>query len=705
MARRCSRGHDGSLRPGGRTVRDTSSLPRPRGRARAPGAAGPPRGRAHGRPRQRARSTRSCRSSPGRPRARSSSGCTRRRTSTPSSRSAPAGGGRIDADTGAGRRVVGRRLLAAGAGLTPSRRSTGARPTPRSAPCGRPVTTPPRHAPWASAWSTTSPSPPRRWPTGASGSLIVDYDAHHGNGTQDIFYDRRPRALRVAPRVPAVPGHGRADRDRARAPASGTRSTCRCPPGATGDVYLPAIDDVVAPVVRRFDPTWLLLSAGFDAHRRDPLTGLGLSAGDFADLTERLAAHGAAGRRDRLPRGRLRPPGAGRLDRGRARAPSPASTCARRRRRRGGPAREVVDARGRERSVAGRPSIGSTHRSRASTVVPERFAPVLGRAPPLAERFARRRPSALPRRRHRARPARSGATITGDYRPHHRRPARPRSKRILVGLGRRRVDPGRALRHHRRPARRAEPTRSPPTGPRCTTPTPASPTSSSPTPSRPTCPAATSPSTPWRCALDARAARADRPLRRRRRPRRQAPAHAARARRVASATTRCGCCGRPASSPATASTPDAGPGRRGRGASRDRLEIVSAERIRDELDKLIVVDDPAAGLWFLRRHRAGRGVPARAAGDAPRAGPDPPPQGRAGPHDRRGRERAPATPRPDFDFRHAAGRAVPRRRQAQDPLVPRRQGRDVPPPRGGRRPHDARADAGAALLQRRHRAR
>jgi acetoin utilization deacetylase AcuC-like enzyme len=68
------------------------------------------------------------------------------------------------------------------------------------------------------------------------------------------------------------------------------------PEGATGDLYLRAFGEVVEPVVRRFDPTWLLLSAGFDAHRRDPITGLGLSSGDFAVLTARLATLVPAGR-------------------------------------------------------------------------------------------------------------------------------------------------------------------------------------------------------------------------------------------------------------------------------------------------------------------------------------------------------------------------------------------------------------------------
>jgi acetoin utilization deacetylase AcuC-like enzyme len=62
------------------------------------------------------------------------------------------------------------------------------------------------------------------------------------------------------------------------------------PAGATGDVYLHAFDEVIAPVVERFAPTWLLISAGFDAHREDPLTDLGLTAGDYPLLTRRAMA-------------------------------------------------------------------------------------------------------------------------------------------------------------------------------------------------------------------------------------------------------------------------------------------------------------------------------------------------------------------------------------------------------------------------------
>lgn len=68
----------------------------------------------------------------------------------------------------------------------------------------------------------------------------------------------------------------------------GRTSTSRSPPGTPGDAYRAALDEVVAPLAETFGPTWALVSSGFDSHRADPLTNLGLSAGDFADLTTRV---------------------------------------------------------------------------------------------------------------------------------------------------------------------------------------------------------------------------------------------------------------------------------------------------------------------------------------------------------------------------------------------------------------------------------
>ncbi len=125
---------------------------------------------------------------------------------------------------------------------------------------------------------------------------IVDFDAHHGNGTQACF-ERDGRVLYVSfHQWPLYPGTGRLD-EIGHDGGVGTNCNLPFPPGATGDVYLAACDAVVGPLVERFEPTWLLLSAGFDGHRDDPLTGLSLSAGDFGLLTERLAALVPAGRR------------------------------------------------------------------------------------------------------------------------------------------------------------------------------------------------------------------------------------------------------------------------------------------------------------------------------------------------------------------------------------------------------------------------
>jgi acetoin utilization deacetylase AcuC-like enzyme len=126
--------------------------------------------------------------------------------------------------------------------------------------------------------------------------VVIDYDAHHGNGTQAVFYDD-PRVLYVSfHEYPLYPGTGALSETGSGA-GVGTTVNLPFPEGTTGDVYLAAIDEVVAPIVATFAPTWLLVSAGFDGHRRDPLTGLSLSAGDFATITARLLAFAPAGRR------------------------------------------------------------------------------------------------------------------------------------------------------------------------------------------------------------------------------------------------------------------------------------------------------------------------------------------------------------------------------------------------------------------------
>ena len=117
--------------------------------------------------------------------------------------------------------------------------------------------------------------------------LIVDWDVHHGNGTQDIFWNH-PEVLFVSSQLEDHwPFSGKVDETGGMRSPGGTINF-PLPHGATGDVLLRGLDEVVAPAVDQFKPTWVLVSAGFDSHRDDPLGGLGFSAGDFALFARRL---------------------------------------------------------------------------------------------------------------------------------------------------------------------------------------------------------------------------------------------------------------------------------------------------------------------------------------------------------------------------------------------------------------------------------
>ncbi len=125
---------------------------------------------------------------------------------------------------------------------------------------------------------------------------IVDWDAHHGNGTEAAFYGDARVLYASLHEHPLYPHTGRLH-ETGGPGAEGTNVNLPLPSGATGDVALAALDEVVLPAIERFGPTWLLISAGFDGHRADPLTGLGFSSGDFADLTTRVLDLVPAGRR------------------------------------------------------------------------------------------------------------------------------------------------------------------------------------------------------------------------------------------------------------------------------------------------------------------------------------------------------------------------------------------------------------------------
>ncbi|MDH3605451.1 MAG: histone deacetylase [Acidimicrobiia bacterium] len=111
---------------------------------------------------------------------------------------------------------------------------------------------------------------------------IVDWDVHHGNGTQAMFYDVPELQYVSFHEFPAYPGTGWYDELGERA-ARGTTINIPLPPGTGGDVYREALVRL-APMIEQFSPDWVLVSAGYDAHERDPLASLRLVESDYGRL-------------------------------------------------------------------------------------------------------------------------------------------------------------------------------------------------------------------------------------------------------------------------------------------------------------------------------------------------------------------------------------------------------------------------------------
>ena len=119
---------------------------------------------------------------------------------------------------------------------------------------------------------------------GAKRVAIVDWDVHHGNGTQDIFWADRDVLFVSSHEMPLYPGTGAKD-ERGE---HGAIVNVPLRAGDDGAVFREAFETVVFPRVIAHRPDIILISAGFDAHRRDPLGNLRLEAQDYAWATERL---------------------------------------------------------------------------------------------------------------------------------------------------------------------------------------------------------------------------------------------------------------------------------------------------------------------------------------------------------------------------------------------------------------------------------
>ena len=114
---------------------------------------------------------------------------------------------------------------------------------------------------------------------------IVDWDVHHGNGTQDIFYEDESVFFFSIHQSPLYPGTG-SRHEKGSGKAHGITLNVPMPPESGDDEYITVFEDVLIPALQEFSPEFILISAGFDAHYLDPLSHINLTAEGFASLTD-----------------------------------------------------------------------------------------------------------------------------------------------------------------------------------------------------------------------------------------------------------------------------------------------------------------------------------------------------------------------------------------------------------------------------------
>ncbi|ELZ27616.1 histone deacetylase superfamily protein [Halosimplex carlsbadense 2-9-1] len=124
---------------------------------------------------------------------------------------------------------------------------------------------------------------------GADRVAILDWDVHHGNGTQDIFDDREDVFFVSIHEDGIYPGTGDAT-EIGTGDARGTTMNVPFPPGTTTSGYLAAVDDLIVPAFEAFDPDLVLVSAGFDAHEHDPISRMRVSTEGYGLLAQRVDA-------------------------------------------------------------------------------------------------------------------------------------------------------------------------------------------------------------------------------------------------------------------------------------------------------------------------------------------------------------------------------------------------------------------------------
>ncbi len=117
--------------------------------------------------------------------------------------------------------------------------------------------------------------------------LILDWDLHHGNGTQQIFYKDRCVLYISLHLYPYYPGTG-SDGEIGEGEGKGFNLNIPMGAGSTNSDYLKAFDNIIFPKAKDFKPEFILISAGFDGHKEDPLSGISLTEEGFYEMTRRV---------------------------------------------------------------------------------------------------------------------------------------------------------------------------------------------------------------------------------------------------------------------------------------------------------------------------------------------------------------------------------------------------------------------------------
>lgn len=198
------------------------------------------------------------------------------------------GGGYLDADTVVQPDSVDVAALAAGAGIAAvdaSLDGVAARSFVLARPPGHHAT--PQRGMGFCIFNTIAVAAAHALERGVRRVLIVDWDVHHGNGTQDAFYETDQVLFVSLHQSPLYPGSGAASE---RGAGQGSGYTLNIPLRAGGDdeVYGTIFEEIVVPAAMAYQPELVLISAGFDAHAADPLANMRVTEAGFAGMARRV---------------------------------------------------------------------------------------------------------------------------------------------------------------------------------------------------------------------------------------------------------------------------------------------------------------------------------------------------------------------------------------------------------------------------------